>query len=72
MSYKLPVITSSIPANLEVGLDPDCYHKVGDVNALADKLSRIANAPLQRIDYDMSRYNWDIIAQQVSDVYQSI
>lgn len=72
MSYKLPVITSGIPANLEVGLNQECYHKVGDVNALADKLSRIANAPLQRVDYDMSRYNWDVIAQQVSDVYQNI
>jgi len=72
MSYKLPVITSSIPANLEVGLDPECYHKVGDVDALADKLSKIINAPLQRVEYDMSRYNWDIIAQQVSEVYESL
>jgi len=72
MSYRLPVITSSIPANLEVGLDPECYHKVGDVDALADKLAKIIDAPLQRVDYDMSRYNWDIIAQQVSEVYESL
>lgn len=72
MSYKLPVITSSIPANLEVGLDPKCYHKVGDVDALAQKLVAIVNQPLQRVDYDMSRYNWDEIAKQVSEVYEAI
>ena len=71
MSYHLPVITSSIPANLEVGLDASCYHRVGDVAALADKIEAIVNRPLQRIDYDMSKYNWDLIARQVADIYLS-
>ena len=70
MSYRLPVVTSAIPANLEVGLDPVCYHKVGDVDALAAKIETIANQPLQRIDYDMSKYNWDVIAEQVANIYQ--
>ena len=30
MSYDLPVIVSSIPANLEVGLAHDCYFQTGD------------------------------------------
>lgn len=72
MSYRLPVITSAIPANLEVGLSEECYHQVGDVNALAEKLGKIANHPLQRIDYDMTKYNWDIISDQVSEIYQSM
>ena len=72
MSYRLPVVTSAIPANLEVGLPEKCYHEVGDVNALASKLETIINQPLQRIDYDMSKYDWDVIAEQVSDIYQSI
>lgn len=72
MSYRLPVITSAIPANLEVGLDASCYHEVGDVNAIASKIESIVNQPLQRIDYDMSKYNWDVIAGQVSEIYQSI
>lgn len=71
MSYRLPVITSAIPANLEVGLDAECYHEVGDVDTLASKLEAIINRPLQRIDYDMSKYNWDIIAEQVSAIYRS-
>lgn len=69
MSYHLPVVTSSIPANLEVGLNLGCYHKVGDVTALAEKLETICNHPLQRLTYDMTKYNWDIIAGQVAEVY---
>lgn len=72
MSYRLPVITSAIPANLEVGLDASCYHEVGDVKALASKIEMIANKPLQRINYEMSKYNWDSIAGKVSEIYKSL
>lgn len=72
MSYQLPVITSAIPANLEVGLPKTCYHEVGDVKALAEKLGNIVLQPLQRIDYDMSKYNWDNIAGQVESIYNSL
>ena len=72
MSYRLPVITSAIPANLEVGLAKECYHEVGDVKALASKIEVIANKPLQRIDYDMSKYNWVVISGQVAEIYQSM
>ena len=72
MSYKLPVITSAIPANLEVGLSEECYHQVGDIAALASKIEAIADQPLQQINYDMSKYDWDVIAEQVADVYQSM
>ena len=72
MSYRLPVITSAIPANLEVGLSADCYHEVGDVDALAIKLEHFVSQPLQRIDYDMSKYDWNIIAQMIVDIYSLI
>ena len=72
MSYRLPVITSSIPANLEVGLDSTCYHEVGDVDTLASKIESIVNQPLQRIDYDMSKYDWDHIAEQVTNIYKTL
>lgn len=72
MSYNLPVITSAIPANLEVGLPEECYHQVGDVKALAEKLEKIVSQPLQRIEYDMTKYNWDTIAGQVEEIYKSM
>lgn len=72
MSYQLPVITSAIPANLEVGLDADRYHEVGDVDALAKKLEAICTRPLERVKYDMGKYDWDRIAKQVSEVYEGL
>lgn len=72
MSYRLPVITSAIPACLEVGLDAGCYHQVGDVDALAAKLDAIISQPLQRVDYDMSKYDWEKIADQVAGVYEGL
>ena len=72
MSYGLPVLTSAIPANLEVGLPEKCYHQVGDVAALVEKLKAIIDHPWQRIDYDMSKYDWDRIAEQVAEIYRSL
>ena len=39
--------------------------------ALAEKLEAIVSQPLQRISYDMSKYDWDVIAGQVGQVYAS-
>lgn len=72
MSYNLPVIVSDIPANLEVGLDSNCYFPCGNVEALKNRLSDILQKPLQRISYDMGKYNWDIITGQVMEVYKEL
>ena len=69
MSYQLPVIVSNIPANLEVGLNKDNYFPVGNINALADKLQQNINLPYAHVNYDMSAYNWDHIAEQISQIY---
>lgn len=70
MSYHLPVIVSDIPANLEVGLNKDAYFKVGNINELAEKLQKNIENPYLLINYDMSKYNWDNIANQISTIYQ--
>ncbi len=72
MSYKVPVIVSDIPANLEVGLKYENYFSVGDVNALANKVQQNIDSPYTHVDYDMSIYNWDHIAEQVSQIYASL
>lgn len=69
MSYKLPVIVSNIPANLEVGLNKDNYFTVGNIDALANKLQQNINLPYTHVNYDMSAYNWDHIAEQISQIY---
>ncbi len=72
MSYGVKVVVSDIPANLEVGLPKEDYFHCGDVDELAEKLGKIIEQPLQHIDYDMSKYDWEKIAGQVADVYQSL
>ena len=72
MSYDLPVVVSDIPANLEVGLDKECYFPCGDVSALAEHLQKLVDAEYHHEKYDMSKYDWDMIAGQVMEVYKTI
>lgn len=72
MSYRLPVVVSDIAANLEVGLPQENYFPCGDVEALADKLKCIIENRPERVDYDMGKYDWNRIAEQVKDVYDSM
>ena len=72
MSYKVPVVVSDIPANLEVGLPKEDYFPCGDIKALTEKLREVVSKPLQPVDYDMGKYDWDKIAKQVDDVYKGL
>ena len=74
LAYNLPVLASDIPANLEVGLEPGSYFRLGDVDDLARKLTALA-APQRSPDYGnlISReYDWDAIAGQTLEVYRSV
>ena len=72
MSYKVPVVVSDIPANLEVGLPKEDYFPCGNVEALAEKLKEVVSKPLRKVDYDMGKYDWDKIAKQVMNVYKGL
>lgn len=78
LSFGLPVVASDIPANLEVGLPADSYFPLGDVNALASRISSRAADPLEahdrqaRRDWVSTRYDWQCIAQKTLDVYRSM
>ncbi|MBQ9462861.1 MAG: glycosyltransferase family 4 protein [Bacteroidales bacterium] len=70
MSYGRKVLVSDIPANLEVGLPANNYFHCTDVKDLRAKLDAVladCTAPV----YDMSKYNWDTIAERVKQVYES-
>lgn len=69
MSYGVPVVVSDIPANLEVGLDKGRYFRLGDIGQLATKLQENINGESVHVDYDMSKYDWDRIADQVARLY---
>lgn len=72
MSYGVKVIVSDIPANKEVGLPENDYFPVGDIDVLAEKLSAVMKHPLEHVNYDMTKYDWDKIADQVTTVYQNL
>ena len=70
MSYGVKVVVSDIPANMEVGLPEDDYFHCGDVDELSGKLGQIIEQPLQHVNYDMSKYDWERIADEVAQVYE--
>lgn len=72
MSYKLPVIVSDIPANLEVGLNNGEYFHLGDIDELAMKLQQNIDNDYHQVAYDMSKYDWDKIADQFVEVYKQL
>ena len=71
MSYGVKVVVSDIPANLEVDLPNDDYFHCGDVEELADKLSKIIEVPVEHVDYGMGKYDWEQIADEVAEVYSN-
>lgn len=72
MSYGVKVIVSDIPANKEVGLPDSDYFPVGNVEALAEKLREVMAQPVKHVSYDMRKYDWEKIADQVAEIYNKI
>jgi glycosyltransferase involved in cell wall biosynthesis len=77
MKLGTPVVASDIPANLQTGLEPGCYFRVGDVQMLATRLGEIANAApeerealRERLRRSCAPYDWDLIAESTMKVIQ--
>lgn len=69
MSYGRKVVVSDIPANREIGLPDECYFRCEDVKDLYFKIE--AQLYSQKTpQYDLSRYQWDRIAEQVYQIYE--
>ena len=73
MSYGLPVAASDIGPNLEVALEGKAYYPCGDVAALADRMAEeLGREGEWRREYDLARYDWERIADEVSAVYAGL
>ncbi len=71
MSYNSDVLVSDIPANKEVNLPEESFFSSGDSDDLSKKLNhKLEKQQSDPVHYDMSPYNWDKIASQVSEVYR--
>jgi len=72
MSYRLPVIVSDIPANKEMNLNKDYYFECGNIEQLKSLLKKAIDEPFHRVDYDLSEYDWDVIAEKTFQIYKQI
>lgn len=78
LGYGLPVLASDIPANLEVGLPPEDYFPLGNIDALAAAIERKLAEPYlpeegrQRARRIEEQYGWSSIAERTAVVYRSL
>jgi glycosyltransferase involved in cell wall biosynthesis len=78
ISYGLPVLSTDIPANLEIGLPKESYFKPGDIRTLAERIQEFARSPCteetrqRNRDWVIGRYDWRISARETVDVYRSL
>ncbi len=63
ISAGTDVVVSDIDPNKDIGLPVDCYFPVGNISALADKLSQLDKQHLALDKHAfLARFNWDDIA----------
>ncbi len=71
ISYRLPILVSDIPANLELASTREIF-PVGDIDSLTGKLQALLSeqlleaSSLTRLEKE---FNWDVIACQVEELY---
>lgn len=71
MSYGLDVLVSDIPANRLSQLNEGDMFATGDTGALSEALRRkLAAAHTGPRTYDLSDYDWDVIAGRTVEVYR--
>lgn len=72
MSYNLDILASDIPANKALCLSEDCYFKNKDKDDFSIKLLDKITYPIINRVYDLSAYNWDVIAKETALVYSEV
>lgn len=78
LSYGLPVVASDIPANLEVGLEPDHYFPLGDCARLAERIRQHAaieadeESCAARRTWVAERNDWQRVAARTLEVYGTV
>ena len=71
MSYDVEALVSDIPANLEVNLPREYYFQCGNWDDLRNRIEKKI-CKSEHIKYDLSRYDWDRIAEDTVAVYRRL
>ena len=74
MSYNLPVMASDIPANKEVNLPSSCYFHYNEEDLIKNLTEglRIKLNDKTIPEYNLTKYDWNTIAEQTANVYQKL
>jgi glycosyltransferase involved in cell wall biosynthesis len=74
LSWGRPVVASDIAAHRDLGLPPDHLFTLGDIDALALRLTKAAAGQISPLpaDWVTERFDWDRSARQTLEVYRSV
>lgn len=79
MAYKIPVLTSNIPENMELTKDYAWSFENKNINDLEKKLEYLINNPeainekaKKAQEYVLEKYNWDELVKRFEKAYKSI
>lgn len=70
MSFGLPIIASDIPAAHLIELPIDNYVEKANVDAFAVAIKRIIASDVAKVEYNLSDYDWDNIADRTIEEYR--
>lgn len=78
LSFGVPVVASDIPANLEIGLPAGSYFPLGDVDALAGRITAVAAVEEstgdreKRTEWAAREFSWERAAAATFEVYRRV
>lgn len=70
MDFGLPVVASDIPAAHIIELPAHCYASPGNPGSFAKAIGATFGSGADRINYDLTSYDWDHIARQTAEIYR--
>lgn len=71
MSHRLPIVATDIPAAHIIPLPERNYCRDADPADMAKTITNVLCSD-ERPSYDLSAYDWDYIAAQTSEIYESL
>lgn len=71
MSHDLPIVATDIPAAHIIPLPQENYCSDHDPDEMSRTISKILENPT-KTKYDLTPYDWDIIAERTLDVYRKV
>lgn len=72
MSLNKDILVSDIPATRLIELDENDYFRTADIDDLAQKITQKLQFRSQQREYNLMPYNWETIATQVMEIYNSV